>query len=243
MPEAAQAIDGTQRVAERRRVPRVPFKATSVVAETGSSQVVVAQTTELSRFGCFVQTAKPYPKGTRVHLEISDGGEVFTAAAVVAYLTPEGMGVVFGMVEPDKYEILSKWLSRTPRRSDRHSFAATAQVRDLGSRTEQVVITRDLSAGGCFLKSATPLPKGSRIMVHIAHAGADFKAVGRVTDNISPEGMGIEFIEIEPTDRVVLQKWLRGETPINDAPTKLLVAGLFLLVGAAVIAAVALMIY
>jgi hypothetical protein len=55
---------------ERRRVPRVPFTATSVVTEADSSRMVVAQTTELSRFGCFIQTAQPYPRGTKVHVEI-----------------------------------------------------------------------------------------------------------------------------------------------------------------------------
>jgi hypothetical protein len=213
------------------------------VTEAGSSQLVVAQTTELSRFGCFVQTAKPYPKGTSVHLEVSDGGDVFTASAAIAYVTPDGMGVVFSMVEPEQYEVLSRWLSRIPRRSDRYRFAATAQVRDLGSRNEQVLITRDLGAGGCFVKTSVPLPKGSRIRVRIAHAGADFKAIGRVTDNISPEGMGIEFVEIEPTDQTILKKWLAGETPVNDTSTKFLVGGLFLLVGTAIIAAVALMIF
>jgi PilZ domain len=235
----AQATSLAEHESERRRVPRIPFKATSVVTETGSSQIVVAQTSELSRFGCFVETAKPYPQGTRVHIELTDGGDVFTASAAVAYVTAEGMGIVFSMVESEKYEILSKWLSRTPRRSDRRSFGATAQVRDLGSRNEQVLLTRDLSAGGCFVKTAAPLPKGSRIRVRIEHAGAKFTAVGRVTDNVSAEGMGVEFIEMEPDDRAILQKWLTGETSVKDTSTRLLVGGLFLLVAVAIAAAVA----
>jgi hypothetical protein len=235
----AQATSLAEHESERRRVPRIPFKATSVVTETGSSQIVVAQTSELSRFGCCVETAKPYPQGTRVHIELTDGGDVFTASAAVAYVTAEGMGIVFSMVESEKYEILSKWLSRTPRRSDRRSFGATAQVRDLGSRNEQVLLTRDLSAGGCFVKTAAPLPKGSRIRVRIEHAGAKFTAVGRVTDNVSAEGMGVEFIEMEPDDRAILQKWLTGETSVKDTSTRLLVGGLFLLVAVAIAAAVA----
>src|ERR1700757_3277792 len=111
-----------ERQSERRRVPRIPFKATSVVTEAGSSQIVVAQTTELSRFGCFVQTIKPYPKGTRVHIEVADAGATFVASGVVAYVTGEGMGVGFSVVEPHNQAILENWLSRTPRRFDRHSF-------------------------------------------------------------------------------------------------------------------------
>jgi len=193
---------------ERRSVPRVPFRATSVVAETGSAQIVVAQTTELSRFGCFVQTTKPYVKGTRVLIHVTDAGDVFVAGGVVAYLTDEGMGVVFNMVEPESYEILAKWLARTPRRSDRYSVAATAEVTDLGSENEQVLMTRDLSMGGCFLKTAAPLSRGSRIRMRIEHAGAEFIAVGRVTDNITAEGMGVEFVDMEPRDRATLERWL-----------------------------------
>jgi len=186
-----------------------------------------------------VETAKPYPQGTRVHIELTEGGDVFTASAAVAYVTGEGMGVVFSMVETEKYEILAKWLARTPRRSDRRSFGASAQVRDLGSRHEQVLLTRDLSAGGCFVKTAAPLPKGSRIRVRIEHAGAKFTAVARVTDNISAEGMGVEFIEMEADDRAILQKWLAGERAVKDTSTRLLVGGLLLLVVVGIAAAVA----
>jgi hypothetical protein len=115
------------------------------------------------------------------------------------------------LVEPENYEILSKWLSRTPRQSDRYSFAATAEVKELDSWKEQVLITRDLSAGGCFVQTAAPLPRGTRIRVRIEHAGAEFTAIGRVTDNVSPEGMGVEFVEIEPKDRAILEKWLADE--------------------------------
>lgn len=198
---------------ERRRVPRIPFRATSLVAEAGSSDTVVAQTTELSRFGCFVQTVKPHLQGTRVLIEIADGGDVFTASGQVAYVTPEGMGVVFTMVEPDSYDVLAKWLARTPRRSDRYAFAATAEVKEVGARHEQIAITRDLSAGGCFVKTNSPLPKGSRLRVRIEHDGAEFSAVGRVTDNVSAIGMGIEFVEVDAKHRAVLQKWLgNGKT-------------------------------
>jgi hypothetical protein len=197
-----------ERPTERRQVPRIPFKATSVVTETGSSQMVVAQTTELSRFGCFVQTVKPYPQGTRVHIEIAEAGTTFVATGLVAYVTEDGMGVVFSMVESESYEVLAKWLLRTPRRSDRYSFAATAEVRDLGSRNEQVLITRDLSAGGCFVKTAVPLPKGSRIRMRIEHSKAEITAIGKVTDNVTAEGMGVEFVEMEPKDRSILEKWL-----------------------------------
>jgi hypothetical protein len=44
--------------------------------------------------------------------------------------------------------------------------------------------------------------------VRIEHARAEFTAIARVTDNVTTEGMGIEFIEMELSDRAILEKWL-----------------------------------
>lgn len=74
------------------------------------------------------------------------------------------------------------------------------------------MITRDLSAGGCFIATATPLPKGSRIRVRIERRGIEFTATDRVTDNVTAEGMGVEFVEIEPKDRAILEKWLARQS-------------------------------
>lgn len=207
MPYASKR-NVANRPADRRLASRIPFKATSVISETYSPHVVIAQTTELSRFGCFVQTAKPHAKGTKVHVEIAEAGSTFIASGVVANITKDGMGIVFSMIEPESYEVLAKWLSRTPRRSDRCAFGATVEVRDLGSRNEQVAIIRDLSKLGCFVKTTSPLPKDSRILLRIEHSGAELTASARVTGNVSAKGMGVEFIEMSSENRAILEKWL-----------------------------------
>lgn len=216
MPELATISPIAEFPGERRCQPRIPFKATSVVAEIGSTQVVVAQTSELSRYGCFVKTIKPYPQGTRVRIEMAEGGATFSALGVVAYIAGDGMGVIFSTVEPENDEILAKWLSRIPGLSERYSAATTAEVQELASRNEQVVITRDLSAGGCFVETALPSSKGSRMRLRITHRGQDFTAVARVTENVRPDGMGLEFVEIEPGDRAILEKWLADEKPAQS---------------------------
>jgi hypothetical protein len=144
---------------------------------------------------------------------MAEAGTTFVASGTVAYVTGDGMGIVFSMVESENYEILAKWLSRTPRRSDPHSFGASIVVKELGSWKEQVLLTRDLSAGGRFVKTGAALPKGSRIHILISYRGLEFKAVGRVTENVSAEGMGVEFIEVEPNDRAILDKWLGKRSP------------------------------
>src|SRR5260370_16778072 len=105
----------TIEVAERREFLRIPFKASSLVIDPSSAEVVVAHTTELSRFGCFVQTTKPLPQRSRIHIRIADDADVFTASGMVAYVTGSGMGIAFGLVESKNYDILSQTLSPMPR--------------------------------------------------------------------------------------------------------------------------------
>jgi len=64
---------------------------------------------------------------------------------------------------------------------------------------------------GCFIKTVSPLPKGTQIRVRIEHNGAEFTGLGRVTENVSAIGMGVEFVEIEPKHRAILEKWLPGK--------------------------------
>ena len=234
--DSVRAANIAERLTERRRVPRIPFRATSVVTEIESSRIAVAHTRELSRSGCFVETAKPYAKETKVRIEIADGLEVFTTFGEVAYVTPDGMGIAFDVVESESYGLLGRWLSRKPRRSQRHSFSAPAEIKDLASRNKQVLFTRDLSAGGCFVKTLHPLPKGSRIRVRIRHAGARFTAIATVIDDVPEEGMGVEFIGLKPKDRAILERWLAGETLVDDALTYVVVYGLFFLLLAAAVA-------
>jgi hypothetical protein len=142
---------------------------------------------------------------------MAEGGTTFCASGVVAYVAGDGMGVIFSMVEPEDHEVLAKWLSRAHTFSEGYGNGATAEVKELGSWNEQVVITLDLSACGCFVETAIPSPKGSQLRVRITHLGEEFTAIGRVTDNVRPDGMGLEFVEMEPKDRAILEKWLADE--------------------------------
>jgi hypothetical protein len=215
MKELTEKPGRPERAAERRRVPRIFFKATTVVAEAGSQCVVIAQTTELSRFGCFVLTSRPYPRGTRIQIELAESGAIFAASGVVAYVTAEGMGIVFSVIAEDNGAVLESWLARAPQRFTRQGIGASAHVRDLGAGSEQVVVTSDVSARGCFVKTIQPLAKGSHVRVRITHKGEEFAALAKVTENVRPDGMGMEFIEIEPRDRAILDGWLADETIVR----------------------------
>lgn len=107
------------------------------------------------------------------------------------------------------------------RRATRYNFGAIAEVIDLGARRDVVAITRDLSLSGCFVKTTTPFAKGTEVRVRISCSGADFAAIGNVTD-VTREGMGIEFAEIQPKDQAIIEGWLglpHAESIASEAPS------------------------
>jgi PilZ domain-containing protein len=94
------------------------------------------------------------------------------------------------------------------RGATRYNFGAIIEVADIDQPDELVALTRDLSLSGCFVKTTTPFPKGTRVRVRITHSGAQFTALGNVTANVTATGMGIVFTQIESNDRVIIERWL-----------------------------------
>ncbi len=100
------------------------------------------------------------------------------------------------------------------RRATRHHFVSAVEVINVESRKQLISLTRDLSLCGCFVTVKTPSPKGTRVSLKISNSKANFSAVGDVTHNLSDEGMGIEFVQVEGKDQAVLEEWL-AEASVN----------------------------
>jgi len=98
-------------------------------------------------------------------------------------------------------------LSRTPR-ARRYLFVATVQLTDIVSEAKVQERTIDLSLFGCRVETHKPFPTGSKVRIRIAHRSANFMALGRVSYTTSDGGMGIAFTQIEPTNQLILEKWV-----------------------------------
>jgi hypothetical protein len=82
------------------------------VTDLQSEAQTIDQISDLSLFGCQVETAKPLPAGTRVRIRIVHKGETFAALGKVANVRPNaGMGIVFTAIEEDAQIILEKWVA------------------------------------------------------------------------------------------------------------------------------------
>ncbi len=96
---------------ERRRGPRYPFIAAMEITEVLTNTVVRARTSELSFYGCYVDTMNPLPLDTMVQITITHGGNVFKAGGRVIYDQQNmGMGVAFLGIASQHQEILKRWM-------------------------------------------------------------------------------------------------------------------------------------
>src|ERR1700681_2378233 len=77
-----------------RRTPRFPCSASAELIWGDS--IELTRETELSRYGCYLESSKQLQAGTRVTVKIFDTGRLFEATATVLYSRPTlGMGVAF----------------------------------------------------------------------------------------------------------------------------------------------------
>lgn len=95
-----------------RRTPRYPFLASAEVTDTRTANTISQRTTELSRFGCYIDTPNPFPIASKVNITILHQEEKFEAAGRVVYAQKnKGMGVAFDSAKLESAAILEKWLA------------------------------------------------------------------------------------------------------------------------------------
>ena len=86
-------------------------KMAAAIAVRGAEQPL---TLEISRLGCFVKTATPFPSGESVSLRITHDGIAFAVTGMVVYAASgKGMGIVFGAIPIDDQRVLENWLAES----------------------------------------------------------------------------------------------------------------------------------
>lgn len=105
---------------ERPRARRYSFVASIELTDVQSETRFTEQTSDLSLFGCCVDSEKLLPAGIRVRVRIMYTGESFIALGKVVYASPNaGVGVAFIEIEPNHQFILEKWIARLRARERR----------------------------------------------------------------------------------------------------------------------------
>ena len=94
------------------RARRYPFHAAVELTDLQSETQTREQTSDLSLFGCHVETQKPFPPGTKVRIKITHRSESLEALGRVTFARPNaGMGILFTRIEPHDQLVLDKWIA------------------------------------------------------------------------------------------------------------------------------------
>ena len=97
---------------ERHRARRYSFHASIELTDLQSETQTKEQTSDLSLFGCHVDTLNPLPVGTKVRIKISYRSENLDALGKVVYAQQNaGMGILFTRIEPNDQLLLDKWIA------------------------------------------------------------------------------------------------------------------------------------
>jgi hypothetical protein len=107
------------------------------------------------------------------------------------------------------------------RRAPRYYLGSVVELTDLDSGRMKVALVRALSLYGCLVKTEMPVKEAAKVALKIAHSGTHFSALGRVVGCVGDKtsrGMGIEFTEINPTDKIRLEAWLSELAAAHKLP-------------------------
>jgi PilZ domain len=94
------------------------------------------------------------------------------------------------------------------RRVPRYAFIATAEL--IEQKTDVRIATRvsELSLHGCYLDMMNPFPPETFVLVKIAAGDTVFQARAKIVYVQPNLGAGVAFLEIEPENQTILQRWL-----------------------------------
>ncbi|MGB2593238.1 MAG: PilZ domain-containing protein [Candidatus Acidiferrum sp.] len=95
------------------------------------------------------------------------------------------------------------------RRGFRFNVNASAEIAPEGSPSASVSArATELSLHGCYLETPSPYAENAPVFVKIFYENEYFEAKGTVIYVKPAEGMGIEFRDLKPHCKVVLQRWI-----------------------------------
>jgi len=95
---------------DQRFAVRHSVSASATLVETESKSRLQARCSDLSVAGCYIDTMNPFPKGSRILLQLNYKNQDFVALArVVTNHIGMGMGLTFEKLGPEQTSILADW--------------------------------------------------------------------------------------------------------------------------------------
>jgi c-di-GMP-binding flagellar brake protein YcgR len=170
---------------ERRRQLRVAVQIPVECRAFGSAIQYKAKTLDLCEGGMAIQFPGPLPKenALRFSLDLPGMDHKFEVEGDLAWGGHrEQAGVRFKSISEEQLQTLRQWLNSQLPEPEQDDPPVSC-------------ILTDLSLGGCYLKTISPFPHGTRIVLSIKTADLELSAGGVVRVTHPEFGMGVEFIQ------------------------------------------------
>lgn len=170
---------------ERRRQLRVAVQIPVECRAFGSAVQYKAMTIDLCEGGMAIQFPGPIPKenSLRFSLDLPGMDRKFEVEGELAW---EGhhkqAGVRFKSISEEQRDTLGHWLNSQLPEPEQNDPPVNC-------------ILTDLSLGGCYLKTVSPFPQGTRVILSIKTGELELRAGGVVRVSHPEFGMGVEFIQ------------------------------------------------
>lgn len=92
------------------------------------------------------------------------------------------------------------------RKSARFRATGHAKIQEVGAPSGQWANLHDLSEGGCYVETSTPLPPHTQVDITVHIDELQINAKGVITVKHALVGMGVEFTDVSPLNRERLQR-------------------------------------
>jgi hypothetical protein len=89
--------------------------ADAEIVELRSNAKLTARTSDVSLVGCFMNSDRSFPQGSKVRLSLVRQEKSFTSLGVIVRTQPTGMAVSFSEIKKDQQNELHRWLADTRR--------------------------------------------------------------------------------------------------------------------------------
>lgn len=98
------------RAVQDRRGLRFSFEADAELILESPPKKISTRVTELSFRGCFLETSEVLKEQQRMRVKIYHADQYFESLAEVMYVRPNGVGLLFGNMEPHFRGVLQNWI-------------------------------------------------------------------------------------------------------------------------------------
>ena len=197
-----------------RKYPRIA--ANFPVEFTFDGKKVRTRSTTLGGGGLYIKMPAPPPMGTELVVRFRPArhlGFIETKVRVV-YHGKDGAALEFLAIGPEEQRTILRLIhNKTGNRREHPRAKLATQVEWEG--LSSLALSRDVSVGGMFIETKEQPPAGTTINLrfHLGDGGDVVVTTGEVNYAIARMGIGVRFIELEPSERERVERYIAAQPP------------------------------